>query len=166
MEAQATPMAGWNWEHLLATSGREARRWLRGPDAEDVVQEALARAWRQRASCRGAADPTPWVRQITRMEAFRLMERRRQLAERERVDPDPEPGEAISPCEEVHDRVDVRRALGMLSEPDRALVHARYVLDLTQPAAACAVGVPEGTAKVRLHRIRGRLREALEAPGR
>jgi RNA polymerase sigma-70 factor (ECF subfamily) len=37
----------------------------------------------------------------------------------------------------------------------------RYVDDLTQPAVASALGIPEGTAKVRLHRARGRLQQVL-----
>jgi len=39
----------------------------------------------------------------------------------------------------------------------------RYWLDLTQEEAARLLGIPEGTAKVRLHRLRHTLRAELAA---
>ena len=53
------------------------------------------------------------------------------------------------------------RALAELSEPDRRLLLARYWQDLTHQEAADLLGMPDGTAKVRLPRIRSRLRPAL-----
>jgi RNA polymerase sigma-70 factor (ECF subfamily) len=38
----------------------------------------------------------------------------------------------------------------------------RYGEDLTQESVARRLGIPEGTVKVRLHRLRARLRVALE----
>jgi RNA polymerase sigma-70 factor, ECF subfamily len=60
--------------------------------------------------------------------------------------------------------VDVRRALAELPESDRRLLLARYWADLTQHEAATLLGMPDGTAKVRLHRLRARLRPTLREP--
>jgi RNA polymerase sigma-70 factor (ECF subfamily) len=58
-------------------------------------------------------------------------------------------------------QLDVRQAVRRLTPQDRKLLALRYVDDLTQPAVALALGIPEGTAKVRLHRARGRLQRVL-----
>ena len=45
--------------------------------AEDVVQEALLRAWRSRDAWRRSAPPKPWLLTIVRREHARLYERKR-----------------------------------------------------------------------------------------
>lgn len=60
------------------------------------------------------------------------------------------------------DRLDLGRVLSGLSREDRALLELRYHADMTQPGVAATLGVPEGTVKVRLHRLRSQLRVALE----
>jgi RNA polymerase sigma-70 factor, ECF subfamily len=57
--------------------------------------------------------------------------------------------------------VDVRDVLETLGPEDRLLLSLRYEHDLTQAEVARRIGTPEGTAKVRLHRVRERLRERL-----
>jgi RNA polymerase sigma-70 factor (ECF subfamily) len=155
--------ATWDWKHLQNRALRETRRVLRGSaDAEDAAQEALLRAWRSRGACRANGDPGAWVRCIAHREAIRLAtrpERSKEVpgsgAELER----PEPSHA----DRVDNAVDVSRALRRLSEGDREMLELRYGADLTQPAVAQALGLPEGTAKVRLHRLRRRLQLELEA---
>lgn len=158
----------WNWELMRGIAAREARRYLvAAHDVDDVVQEALVRAWRQRASCRGA-DRMPWMRQIARNEALRLIERRRTRVERELLDderllstvPD---HEAEEEREEMLLRMQVEQVVGRLSVDDQRLLALRYTGDLSQPEVARMLGIPEGTVKVRLHRLRGRLRRELEA---
>lgn len=109
----------------------------------------------------------PWMRQIARNEALRLLERRRTRTERELLDDEtilsrvPDDG-----AEEERDglllRLQVGAALERLSVDDRRLLALRYEGDLSQPEVARMLGIPEGTVKVRLHRIRGRLRKELE----
>lgn len=128
--------------------------------AEDAVQEAFLRAWRNSASCRTPEAPLPWLLQITRNEALRILRQngRVEVPEElagERADDD-------SAVTSVADRVDIGRVLGGLSNDDRRLLELRYTDDLTQPAVAAELGIPEGTVKVRLHRLRSRLRIALE----
>jgi RNA polymerase sigma-70 factor (ECF subfamily) len=48
----------------------------------------------------------------------------------------------------------------VLSERERVLLALRYEEDLTQPAIAARLGIPEGTVKVQLHRARVKLRAA------
>ena len=153
----------WDWAGLHWSARREAGRLLRSAqDAEDATQEAMARAWRQRHRCHTPERPVPWVLQITRNEAYRLMERR---TRGDQCDLDsmaelPAPSEGDG--ERTHQRLDVRRALARLSAEDRVLVGLRYEEDLAQPRIAGLLQMPEGTIKVRLHRIRKRLAPELE----
>jgi RNA polymerase sigma-70 factor, ECF subfamily len=155
----------WDWEGLARACHAEVSRVLgRSPDAEDAVQEALARAWRRRADCRTPWAPTGWVRAIARNEALRIVQRRKVEAS---LDEEPElaAGAAVARASDVADavteRLSVRHALEALPPLDRELVALRYEDDMTQPGIAKKLGLPEGTVKVRLHRIRARLVPAL-----
>jgi RNA polymerase sigma-70 factor, ECF subfamily len=147
----------WDWPLLHSRCQREARRLLRDPhDAEDATQEALARAWRKRHTCRTPGAPMSWVLEITRNEAYRLMERRRAepLA---KLAPPADACGAVG-ADELAEEIDVRRALSRLPTQERVLLHLRYREDLKQTSIAELLDSPEGTIKVRLHRARERLR--------
>jgi RNA polymerase sigma factor (sigma-70 family) len=81
----------------------------------------------------------------------------------------PDPVETIEGTEGAEDeqvvatveRADLHAALERLDERDRQLVRLRYAEDLTQEAIARRLGIPEGTVKVRLHRVRDKLRRAM-----
>jgi RNA polymerase sigma-70 factor (ECF subfamily) len=158
----------WNWDLMRATATREARRFfMTAHDVDEVVQEALVRAWRRRATCQGA-DRMPWMRQIARNEALRLLDRRRRRAEHELLDDATLLGTiADEDAAEAHEglllRMQVQQAMRRLSVADRQLLALRYERDLSQPEVARMLGIPEGTVKIRLHRLRGRLRKALDA---
>ena len=135
-------------------------RVLRDPEAaDDAAQEALTRAWRQRGSCQSPGAPGPWVAQIARNEALRLWQRQQTLLARsDDVDVEEAETDTREPLEDqLIRRVSVRQALAMLTEEERELITLRYERDLAQPAIAEALGLPEGTVKVKLHRIRKRL---------
>ncbi len=96
---------------------------------------------------------------IVRNEAFR---------ENGRVRPDPmatiefhQEGADDERVVDTVERADIRAALDGLDERDRQLLRLRYNEDLTQAAIARRLGIPEGTVKVRLHRARYRLRQAI-----
>ena len=129
-------------------------------EAEDAVQNAMLRAWRNSASCRTPEAPLPWLLQITRNEALRLIRQNAAKGVSEEVAE--EPAEDDPKVADAPERVDLDRALAGLSHDDRRLLELRYREDLTQPAVAAALGIPEGTVKVRLHRQRSHLRLALE----
>ena len=153
----------WDWRRLEQRARREAGRVLADPiSVDDAVQEALLRAWRHRDRVSGADGPEPWMAQIARNEALRIAGRsslrfRRETELTERDEP-----AAPSPIP-APEHFDVRRALRPLPAEDRRLLALRYFADLSHPEVADALDVPVGTVKVRLHRLRARLADRLEA---
>jgi RNA polymerase sigma-70 factor, ECF subfamily len=132
-------------------------------DAEEAVQEALIRAWRARPTAEGLDSPTAWTLQITRNEALRVLARRKRLREREL--PEEHAAEPIGEDGRLDDLLSATstaQAVAALDPEERKLIGLRYVRDLSQPEVARCLDLPEGTVKVRLHRVRGRLRKALE----
>lgn len=154
----------WDWERVRGHCLREARRYLFSrADAEEAVQEALLRAWSGRSKCRQPEKPLGWLLQITRNESLRVLARRKRQPTTSPLEEDQ--GQAAcadAAIDEVLVRVDVRSALMELGQEDRRLVQLRYEEGLTQPRCAEILGLPEGTVKVRLHRIRRKLRERLQ----
>jgi len=130
-------------------------------EAEDIAQDALFRAWRRRSTLRDSTRRKEWLATIVRNEAFRQHERLR-----------PDPVETVETYEAVDDervvaaveRADLHAALERLNERDRLLLRLRYSEDLTQAAIARRLGIPEGTVKVRLHRVRRKLRRSIGRP--
>jgi RNA polymerase sigma-70 factor (ECF subfamily) len=132
-------------------------------EAEDVVQEALLRAWRRKDRCREETR-LPWLLTITRREAHRW-----RASPRGRREPLLDEGE-LERLRGAGPEVDddsaleclaVRGALADLTAEERRLLHLRYDVDLTQADIAAFLDIPEGTVAVRLHRLRHRLREEL-----
>jgi RNA polymerase sigma-70 factor (ECF subfamily) len=152
-----------DWRRARARCLREAQRVLRDPlAAEDAVQEAMMRAWRQRDSCQRPESPMAWMVQITRNEALRRLGRDRLQTDHELAGEE-HAGEH-SPLETRLEVLDLRHALAVLTAEERALLTLRYGADLTQPDIARMLDLPEGTVKVRLFRARKRIRQAMERP--
>jgi RNA polymerase sigma-70 factor (ECF subfamily) len=161
--SRAVVDAPWNWSELRLRCVTEARRVLGDAQhAEDAAQEALTRAWRKRHTCRSEDSRVPWVLQITRNEALRIRSR---LGRQDLPQELPEIADATTGHdrseETVIQKLDVTSALETLSSEDRLLLQLRYEADLAQAHIACLLGIPEGTIKVRLHRLRHRLRADL-----
>jgi len=133
------------------------------------VQEALTRAWRRRGSCESPDAPLGWVLQITRNEALRIMERRARRTAREVVATVELERTAEEPIDALISTVATTQALAGLRPDERLLINLRYRDDLSQAEVARTMDLPEGTVKVRLHRIRKRLKDAWQedsqAPG-
>jgi RNA polymerase sigma-70 factor (ECF subfamily) len=151
----------WEWDEARRLCLRLAYRYSSNScEAEDIAQEALLRAWRRRSTLRDGARRKQWLATIVRNEAFRQHARTR-----------PTPIATIEQHEGADDervlatveQADLHAALGRLSEHDRQLLRLRYEEDLTQATIAHRLGIPEGTVKVRLHRVRNKLREAIAA---
>src|SRR4051794_22379457 len=161
-ELTIAPLQEWDWAGLGRRSRAEALRVLGDPyTADEAAQEALTRAWRQRHRCRTPGTPEPWVAQIARNEALRLRageKKQFEMASRAAE----ERRSAESPAEErLISKVSVQQVLAGLTLEERQLIDLRYKDDLAQPAIANILGVPEGTVKVRLHRLRKRLRKVI-----
>jgi RNA polymerase sigma-70 factor (ECF subfamily) len=143
-------------------------RILRQPhDADEVVQEALTRAWRSRSSCRTPDAPLPWCLQITRNEAIRLIVRRRRVPSVESIESEAELRDenARSEPEGAIERLMITQVLRSLRPEERLLIALRYQGDYSHPEIAAALAIPEATARVRLHRALKRLQELLGADG-
>ena len=154
----------WDWGALRSRCLREADRLLPGAEAEEAVQEALIRAWTRRHSCRSPERPLPWMLEITRNEARRLLKRRRLSGDGHVGDDGAEPEVEDDALASATTRLTVEQALAHLRDTDQRVLRLRYADDLTQADVARRLGVPEGTVKVRLHRARERLRAILEDP--
>jgi len=152
----------WDWVAIRRRCGVEARRLVRSPqEVEDVLQEAMMRAWKGRSTCNSPHAPIPWCLQITRNEAFRRMGR---IPCEATLDATAELSDswASEAIDRIASRVDVGRALDQLSSDERMLVALRYSHDYSQPEIARRLEIPEGTAKIRLHRVRKRLETLME----
>lgn len=154
--AGTTIATGWDWEEVLRWCELETRRVLGpGAAADDAAQEAVLRAWRRHRKCRAPHGRRAWVRAIARNEALRFAAGARdESALSESTEPTGAGGVDAATAE----RIDVWRALAVLAPAERKLLGLRYWADLTQAEAAERLGLPEGTAKVRLHRLRSTLR--------
>jgi RNA polymerase sigma-70 factor, ECF subfamily len=154
----------WDWSVIRMRCRAEALRILRRPhDAEDAVQEALARAWRSRHACRNPEAPIPWCLQITRNEAIRLIGRGRPRDSDEPFDEDGHVEDASAGQERLRVllRVDIGRALENLPPHERQLIALRYLHDYSHSEIANVLEIPEATARVRLHRVHKRLETLL-----
>jgi RNA polymerase sigma-70 factor (ECF subfamily) len=124
-------------------------------DADDLVQDSLARAWTKRATfdpSRGSA--RSWLLAIVADRA-----RRRWMRRPKPVLPDAGPGEIAEP--DVR-RIDLRRAIAALPQRQRATVYLHYYLDLPVSEVAQVLGCAEGTVKSTLYDARRALARRLE----
>lgn len=125
--------------------------------AEDLAQEAFARAWSRWRTVSSMDRPLAWV-YVVAINA----ERRRWRRERTRpaswsqdmTDPDPAGHVLVA--------VRLREALGALPVRQRTAIVLRYLVDLTVVDVAAAMGCAEGTVKATLHHALHALRVDLE----
>ena len=136
----------------LARLDTAARLILRDAElARDAVQEASIRAW---TNLRGLRDPNrfdAWLNRLIVNACLDLARRRRSRVFEVELTPlhDPPTPDTSS---RVADALYVERMLAGIDPAQRAVVVLHYYLDLTLPETAAALGIPEGTAKSRLHR--------------
>jgi RNA polymerase sigma-70 factor, ECF subfamily len=131
-------------------------------DAQDIAQEAYARAWQHWPKVSGYDNPEQWVRTVAwRLAANRWRGFKRWLAAQSRLGGQPTATASPSP-----DRVAVVAALQRLPEAQRQTVVLHYLLDMSVSDIAAGTGVPAGTVKARLSRARAALADLLsdEAP--
>ncbi|HTE86725.1 MAG TPA: RNA polymerase sigma factor [Dehalococcoidia bacterium] len=123
-------------------------------DGDDVLQEALLRAWRHRASF----DPkkgsvSGWLFTITANVA-------RTRARRWRFLPFLETRREVST--DLDDRIDLERAIAQLSERQRLVIQCFYAIGLSIAETSQVMGCTEGTVKSTLADARSALRVKLD----
>jgi RNA polymerase sigma factor (sigma-70 family) len=133
--------------------------------AEDAVQEALVRAWRDLPTLRDPDRFDAWLHRL--LVRCCMDEARRGRRHRHSVSwsPDHEPV-GVDTAGSILDRDQLDRGFRRLTPNDRALIVLHHYLDLPLTDVATIVGVPLGTAKSRLHRALERMRASLEADAR
>jgi RNA polymerase sigma-70 factor (sigma-E family) len=129
--------------------------------AEDLVQEALARAWADWGRVSTMHNPTGWVYRV----AFNLAAShwRRRAAQR-RAERRSEPADTSLQLHTA-EAVVLRDALGSLSDRQQQVVILRYYLGCNVEETAEVLGVSPGTVKTQTSRAIARLRDLVGARG-
>lgn len=133
---------------------RLAARLAPDADRDDVVQEALVRAWRKRNQydeTRGTA--ATWLLAITADQARRARRRRQPFAL---------VGDIAILGRTPDDRVDIEAAVARLPKRQRLAVDCFYFVGLSVAETAVVMGCSDGTVKSTLSDARKRLRSLLE----
>jgi RNA polymerase sigma-70 factor, ECF subfamily len=134
--------------HAYALTGNMA-------DAQDIAQEAFARAWQRWESVRGHDSPEAWVRRVaTNLATSRF--RRNSTARSAGWQLAPREVPAVSP-----DTVALVAALRTLAERQRVVLVLHYLADLPVAQIAAELGVPVGSVKGWLSRGREALAAAM-----
>ncbi|HVL57358.1 MAG TPA: sigma-70 family RNA polymerase sigma factor [Burkholderiaceae bacterium] len=164
---------------LLGSLSRVARRFVRNDtDAEDLVAETVARAWRALDTLQSEAAFRSWIFRILHNTFVSDFRRARTRAEVAMPDTDCDEAE-FSLYEQLHQpfllwysnpeqafldkllREDLERALAALPEHHRAVVVLADLEEFTYGEIAEALGVPVGTVRSRLARARCALQKHL-----
>ncbi len=156
--------AGWTGVDVIGQLGalrRYARSLTRDEAAaEDLVHEALARAYENRAGFRPDGDLRPWLLSILHNRFVGLWRNRK--AEQNRLDHLAQLVQRNNPGlgPEATVRVgQIYRAFSTLPDEQRAALHLVSIEGLSYQEAAAVLDVPLGTLMSRLGRARAALRE-------
>ncbi|MFZ2511882.1 MAG: sigma-70 family RNA polymerase sigma factor [Gordonia sp. (in: high G+C Gram-positive bacteria)] len=146
--------SAWVSPHLPAMH-RYAARLVDPADADDVVQEALTRAWQRWSTYdAGRGESLGWLLAIVRDKARRHRTRTKVWL------PLDQAGESSQ--EAAAADVDLERAVLALSTRQRQVIELYYFVGADIATCATALGVAEGTIRATLHHARAELRRRLE----
>ena len=155
---------------VLATSAGDrlygvARLILRSTElAEDAVQEALVRAWQQLPSLR---DPDRFDAWLYRLVVNACADQGRQLRRWSgQVRAIPLSLSTDDHIKAVGDREQLERGFSRLKPEQRAVVVLHFYSGFSAAEIAGSLGIPEGTARSRLHYATEAMRAALAADAR
>jgi RNA polymerase sigma-70 factor (ECF subfamily) len=143
-------------EPLLPAAYRLAVVMLRSNvEAEDVVQEAMLKAWRHFDRFKPGADMKPWLLTIVANECRRMRRNRwwSVIRSAEEIDATPQ----VRPDGEAQS-ADLRQALYRLPRDQRLVLVLRYYLDLSFEEVAQVLKTSTTAAKSRTYRALERLR--------
>ncbi|MER8898720.1 sigma-70 family RNA polymerase sigma factor [Mesorhizobium sp. M0676] len=148
----------------LGSLRRYARSLTRdGTDAEDLVHDALVRAYERRDTFRSGGNLRAWLLSIVHNAFIDKMRSRR--SEAVRVEQAGYLTDASTPAPQEHSvrLAQVREAFFHLPEEQRSALHLVAIEGLSYQQAADASGVPLGTLMSRIGRARAALRETENA---
>lgn len=130
------------------------------PDAEDAVQEAFVRAYRNRGSFRHGASLWTWVCRILINTCYDIGRKRATRRGEQELDGDA----TIDPPSPAGDhplRLTLQNAIGDLAPIYRETFLLCEVEGYTHREVAAILDIPEGTSKARLFEARRQLRAAI-----
>ena len=129
--------------------------------AEDVVQEALLRAWKSLDALRDDGAAKPWLLTIVRRENARYFERKRL----ETVDVnDLSPAQEALLAEEPDEQLDaLRESIFELDDDYREPLVLQVLMGYSTKEIGELMGLKQGAVLTRLHRARLKLKERTEA---
>jgi RNA polymerase sigma factor (sigma-70 family) len=140
--------------------------------ADDLAQETFILAWRNLKAFRQEARFSTWLYRIATNCWLAYARKRKEelLGDREETLSDESgdaPGEQAS-ADDDHSRaaalkLDLARAMRVLSDAERAAIVQCYDNDLSHEEAAYVLGCPVGTVKTHIHRAKQKLRGAMAA---
>lgn len=116
-------------------------------EAQDAVQEALVKAWRNWSSLRDIEAFRPWFKRIVINVCYDRMRDRRTIVDLEAASE----VEAADTFAAMLAGDEVGRAVGRLSRDQRTVVVLRFWSDMTLEQIGETLGLPLGTVKSRLH---------------
>ena len=129
--------------------------------AEDAVQEALLKCWRDLPTLRDVHSFEAWLHRLllnSVAEEFRKRRRLRANVTLLRLEPSTDDASA-----DLADRDELQRAFGLLSMEHRVALVLHHYLGMSTEEAARTLGIPAGTVKSRLHYALEAMRAALES---
>lgn len=155
--------AQWARPSLLAMT-RLASRLAPADDADDIVQDALVRAWQkwdQFDPARGSA--TAWLLAITadRARDARRSRLRRLRVVDDRTQPPEPPAREPDLAEHSAAALDLDAAIAQLADRQQLAVQLHYFVGLPVDETATVMGCAPGTVKSTLFDARTRLRQLL-----
>ena len=125
--------------------------------AEDVVQEALLRAWKSLDALREDAAAKPWLLTIVRRENARYFERRRlETVDIDNLTASQSAMLAEAPNEELDD---LRESIYGLDDDYREPLVLQVLMGYSTSEIAELMGLKQGAVLTRLHRARLKLKE-------
>lgn len=137
--------------HVARLLGHPAR----SADAEDVLQEVLARAWRYRASFEERRALGPWLRRTALHVVLDRRDARARAPRQGEVDPADVP--AAASVDAAAQREQLERLLAPLSAVEREALVRFHQRGESVAEIARTLGLPEGTVKSHLSRARRKL---------
>lgn len=134
--------------------------------AEDATQQALLGAWRDLPNLREAGRFDAWLHRLVVNACYVEARQGRRWTARLSAISSLEARTVPDTAIEVTDRDQIERAFRDLNPDQRAVVVLHLYLGYPLREVAAILGIPEGTARSRLHYASGRARAAIEADAR